>query len=216
VVPWSRAGVATGTAARNEEIMPTMKSLRVADQEHSQGRRDAPVIWLEYGDYQCPHCGHAHDVVKAVQRHLGAAVRFAFRHFPLRDLHPQAALAACAAEAAAVQSKFWEMHDLLFVHQSALGLGDLRRYASQIPLDLQRWERDLVSHHSEQRVQADVARGREQGVRGTPTFFINGQAYEGAVNERDLLLALEAAVRNHPHPHGDPTTDAGLGGPGAR
>ena len=177
-------------------------TLGVTERDHVQGRPDAPVTWLEYGDYQCPHCGRAHTMVKAVQRHLGAGVRFAFRNFPLRELHPHAELAARAAEAAGLQNRFWEMHDLLFTNQTALERGDLRRYAATLELDLTRWERDLDGPLSQERVQADLISGLENQVRGTPTFFINRQPYLGATNEHDLLLALEAAIHQHPHPHG--------------
>jgi protein-disulfide isomerase len=186
-----------------EELkMSIQLSLIVTDRDHVQGRHDAPVTWLEYGDYECPHCGRAHAVVQAVQRHLGAAVRFAFRNFPLRDLHAHAELAARAAEAAALQGRFWEMHDLLLTHQRALERAQLRGYAAELGLDLARWEHDLDGPVSRERVQADLISGVEHQVRGTPTFFINAQPYLGVANERELLLALEAAIHQHSHPHG--------------
>jgi len=170
-------------------------SMVVDGRDHIQGRPDARVTLVEYGDYECVHCGRAYLVVKALQRHLGAALRFVYRNFPLRELHPHAEAAARAAEAAAVQSKFWAMHDLLFENQRALGASDLRRYAGALSLDVSRWERDFSSETLAARVEQDLQSGLESGVGGTPSFFIDGSRHEGGADERSLLDALERAVR---------------------
>jgi protein-disulfide isomerase len=166
----------------------------VSSQDHTQGRLDAPLTLLEYGDYECPSCGAAYWVVKAIQRHLGAGLRFVFRNFPLSELHPHALMAAEAAEAAAAQGKFWEMHDLLFENQRKLGRGHLLRYAQSSVPDLQRWTLDFTSHAHMPRVLADLRGGVQSGVSGTPCFFIDGVRYEGGLDERSLLTALEAAL----------------------
>jgi len=172
-------------------------SLAVSGRDHVQGRSDALVTLLEYGDYACVYCARAHAVVQAVQRHLGAALRFVFRNSPLRELHPRAESAARAAEAAALQGKFWEMHDALFENHRAQAEPDLRRHAQRLSLDLTQWEHDLHTQALAARVEEDLASGLEHGVNSTPTFFINGRLHEGAADERSLLSALEAAIRAH-------------------
>jgi protein-disulfide isomerase len=169
-------------------------ALEVGDRDHAQGRTDAPVTLVEYGDYQCPHCGRAYPIIKAVQRHLGAALRFVFRNFPLRDLHSRAEAAAEAAEAAAAQGKFWPMHDTLFEHQSELGSATLARYAERLSLDMGRWTRDIELGRCRQRVQDDVLSGLRSDVQGTPTFFINGYRHDAGFDEATLLAALERAI----------------------
>jgi protein-disulfide isomerase len=163
----------------------------VTDADHAQGPHDAPVTLVEYGDYECPHCGRAHPIVKEVQRRLGARLRFVFRNFPLAQAHPHATSAAEAAEAAATQGKFWEMHDLLFEHQTALDEPHLLRYAATAGLDRERFHADLAAHTHADRVRRDFASGVRSGVNGTPTFFINGIRYDDAWD----LASLEAALR---------------------
>jgi protein-disulfide isomerase len=164
----------------------------VGDRDHADGPADAPVTLVEYGDYQCPHCGRAYPIVKEVQRRLGKQLRFVFRNFPLANLHPHAEHAAEAAEAAASQGRFWEMHDALFEHQQALDDPHLATYASAIGIDRSRFERELSSHVHAQRVREDFLSGVKSGVNGTPTFFINGVRYEDSWDADTLTDALMA------------------------
>jgi protein-disulfide isomerase len=170
--------------------------LPIGGRDHVLGPPDAPATLVEYGDYQCPHCGAAHPVVKAVLRHLGRNVRFAFRHFPLAEIHPYALLAAEAAEAAGAQGKFWEMHDLLFENQDALEDRNLLRYAEALDLDMPRFVAELAEHTWEPRVREDFMTGVRSGVNGTPTFFINGLRHDGPWDAESLIEAL-AAPRVH-------------------
>jgi protein-disulfide isomerase len=158
--------------------------------DHVRGQAGSPVI-LEYGDYECPYSRHAFHEIERVERELPDRVRFAFRHFPLAEIHPHAAAAACAAEAAALQDRFWEMHELLFHRQKALADDDLRAYGKQLGLDVERFEYDRVSHEVVARVARDVVSGKASGVvRGTPTLFINGVLYEGPRDTAALIQAL--------------------------
>ena len=165
----------------------------VSDRDHAQGPAGAKLTLVEYGDYECPHCGRAHPIVKAVQKRLGTRLRFVFRNFPLSNAHPNAEAAAEAAEAAAAQGKFWEMHDLLFEHQDALEREDLLRYAADLGLDVKRFASELEGAVHRPRVQEDFRSGVRSGVNGTPTFFINGSRFDGAWDEAGLLAALETA-----------------------
>ena len=168
-------------------------SIPVTDHDHAQGSADAPVTLVEYGDYECPHCGRAHPVVKAVQQRLGSRLRFVFRNFPLKEIHPHALHAAEAAEAAATQGQFWEMHDVIFEHQRALTDDKLREYARALSLDESRFATELTSHIHADRVRTDFQGGVRSGVNGTPTFFINGIRHDGAWDLDSLTAALEQA-----------------------
>ncbi|MET7619114.1 Na+/H+ antiporter NhaA [Streptomyces sp. NPDC005408] len=160
------------------------------ERDHIRGRPDAPVTVVEYGDFECPYCGQAEPVVRALLADFGD-VRYVWRHLPLPDVHPRAQLAAEAAEAAAAQDAFWRMHDLLFEHQDALRPSDLVRHASEIGLDAQRFRRDLRKRAGAGRVAEDVESADLSGVSGTPTFFINGVRHHGAYD----IAHLSAAVR---------------------
>jgi len=150
----------------------------VGDRDHAQGADIAPVTLVEYGDYECPHCGRAYSIVKEVQRRLGPQLRFVFRNFPLRESHPHAERAAEAAEAAATQGRFWEMHDALFEHQRTLDDGHILQIAGTLGLDVSKLEKELRSHTHEARVREDFRSGVRSGVNGTPTFFINGVRFD--------------------------------------
>jgi protein-disulfide isomerase len=176
-----------------EENTATL-TMPVGDRDHAQGPANAPVTLVEYGDYECPHCGRAHPIVKDVQRRLGKKLRFVFRHFPLATIHPHAEHAAEAAEAAAAQGHFWEMHDAIFEHQDALDDRHLAGYASAIGLDAARLEEELAGHTHAPRVREDFMSGVRSGVNGTPTFFINGDRYEGSWEAAPLTAALTAAI----------------------
>ena len=167
----------------------------VSDHDHAQGPADAKVTLVEYGDYECPHCGRAHPIVKAVQKRLGSRLRFVFRNFPLNNAHPHAQAAAEAAEAAGAQGRFWEMHDVIFENQDALETDDLRRYAEELGLDVDRFASELDRGVYADRVRRDFTSGVRSGVNGTPTFFINGARFDGSWDEPGLLAALQAAGR---------------------
>ncbi len=169
-------------------------TLAVGDRDHAQGRANAPVTLVEYGDYECPHCGRAYPIVKEVQRRLGTKLRFVFRNFPLSDAHPHAQHAAEAAEAGAAQDRFWEMHDALFEHQQALDDRHLVRYAESLGLDASRVEDELRGHVHKSRVREDFMSGVHSGVNGTPTFFINGIRYDDSWDPDTLTDALRAAA----------------------
>ena len=166
----------------------------VSERDHVDGSDSAPITLVEYGDYQCPYCGMAYPIVKSLQRELGAQLRFVFRNFPLRDAHPHAEHAAEVAEGAAVQGKFWEMHDTLFERQARLGDRELLSYAEELGLDAQRLARELDEGTWAKRVREDFRSGVVSGVNGTPTFFVNGERYDGAWDDADeFLRALRAA-----------------------
>ena len=158
----------------------TQLVLPITGRDHVSGPAAAPATLLEYADYQCPYCGRAHEVVKALRQHLGKRLQFCMRHFPLSTVHPRAAAAAEAAEAAGAQGKFWEMHDLLFEHQDELEDEDLIEYADALHLDLERFTSELATHVHAPRVREDFVSGVSSGVNGTPTFCINGVRHDGA------------------------------------
>jgi protein-disulfide isomerase len=164
--------------------------LPVAGRDHLQGSIDAPILLIEYGDYECPYCGAAHPVVKAVQKELGEKLCFAFRNFPLANMHPHAEHAAEAAEAAAAQGQFWAMHDMLFENQQQLEDEDLAGYASALHLDAKRLIREVMAGEHAARVREDFRSGALGGVNGTPTFFINGVRFSGEPSVPGLLGAL--------------------------
>jgi protein-disulfide isomerase len=166
----------------------------VGANDHVQGAATAPVTLVEYGDYECPYCGEAYPIVKALQKRLGDKVRFVFRNFPLAEAHPHAEHAAEAAEAAGAQGKFWEMHDLLYENQDALEDADLALYAKALHLDVPRFVKEMEGHDHFDRIRADFSSGVRSGVNGTPSFFINGVRHDGAFDLRSLLASIEEAV----------------------
>jgi protein-disulfide isomerase len=162
----------------------------LSDRDHIKGLRTAPLELLEYGDFECPHCGRASVVVNQLTTELGDRLQFAFRHFPLAKMHPHARKAAMASEAAAAQGKFWEMHDLLFANAGKLGMEDLLAYATVLELDVARFENEIVTDVYSPRIQEDVASGVRSGVNGTPTFFINGVRHNGGYTIEELKEGL--------------------------
>jgi protein-disulfide isomerase len=164
------------------------------DRDHIQGPADAAVTLVEYGDYECPYCGAAYPVIKEVQARMGERLRFAFRNFPIPTSHPHAEQAAEAAEAAANQGRFWEMHDLLYENQQRLGDQDLRGYAETLGLAVERFDKELAEHVHAARVQEDFMSGVRSGVNGTPTFYINGARHDDSYDIETLLAALERAA----------------------
>lgn len=164
----------------------TAADTSITDDDWSAGPADARITLLEYGDFECPHCATAHDVINEVRAELGDQLRFVYRHFPLPS-HPHAFGAAEAAEAAGAQAKFWPMHDLLYANQKQLELDDLVHYAEQLDLDVARFRQDLEQRSYRDAVQADMHSGIAHGVTGTPTLYINGERYAGP-RTRDALL----------------------------
>jgi len=165
----------------------------VTDRDHILGSANAPSTLVEYGDYECPHCGRAHPIVKEVRKILGDRLRFVFRNFPLSQMHPHAEMAAEAAEAAGDQGKFWEMHDLLFEHQQNLDTAHLLQSARQLGLDQASFERALTDHAYAARVHEDLLSGARSGVNGTPTFYINGYRHDGNYDLDSLVEAIRSA-----------------------
>jgi Na+/H+ antiporter NhaA len=160
-----------------------------ARHDHTRGPVAAPVTLVEYGDFECPYCGQAEPVVRALLADFGD-LRYVWRHLPLTDVHPHAQLAAEAAEAAAAQGAFWPMHDLLLTNQDALGAEDLVRYAEQLGLDVDRFRADLRRHTYAARIAEDVDSADQSDVSGTPTFFVNGQRHHGAYDVDTLAAAV--------------------------
>jgi NhaA family Na+:H+ antiporter len=163
----------------------------IGESDHIQGQRDAPVAFVEYGDYECPHCRQAHGIVRELQEQLGDRFSYSFRHFPIRTSHVHAQHAAEAAEAAAAQGKFWEMHDKLFANQDALDDESLVHLAGEIGLDVERFRRELESHMYADRVSDNFRSGVRSGVNGTPTFYINGERYDGPWDVESLEEEIE-------------------------
>jgi Na+/H+ antiporter NhaA len=161
------------------------------ERDHTRGPEDASVTLVEYGDFQCPYCGRAEPVVRELLTDVD--LRYVWRHLPLTDVHPQAQLAAEAAEAAALQGKFWEMHDLLLAHQDKLRIADLLKYAEQIGLDQDRFHDDVIRHVSAERITDDLDSADLSGVSGTPTFFVNGRRHYGAYDVHTLKEAIRVA-----------------------
>ena len=162
------------------------------ERDHVRGPEDAPVTLLEYGDFECPFCGQAEPVIRELLADFGD-LRYVWRSLPLNDVHPHAQLAAEAAEAAAEQDAFWEMHDLLFDHQDALRPSDLVGYAAQLGLDTERFADDLRKHTGAARVAEDVDGADLSTVSGTPTFFVNGRRHYGAYDIGTLSAVVRAA-----------------------
>jgi protein-disulfide isomerase len=156
--------------------------------DHVLGPGDAPVTLVEYGDYECPHCARAHRVLAEVLRRVGDEVLFAFRHFPLSQIHPHATLAAQAAEAAGEQDRFWEMHHMLFENQDALELEDLITYAKAVGVDAARFAEELHDQVHLPKVRADFLSGVRSGVNGTPTFFINEERFNTPWDDPVVLV----------------------------
>jgi protein-disulfide isomerase len=160
-------------------VDPSHLAVPVGERDHVAGSLDAPVILVEYGDFECPHCGRAYPIVNAARRSLGKELAVVYRHFPLAEIHPHAVLAAEAAEVAGAQGKFWEMHGMLFEHQDALDPQDLVAYADALKLDVKRFARELENGVYVRKVTDDFRSGVRSGVNGTPTFFINGERFDG-------------------------------------
>jgi Na+/H+ antiporter NhaA len=202
------ASLATWLVFRATALLPTRLRIRAllgtsevlidlaapvdSERDHVRGPDEAPVTLVEYGDFECPYCGEAEPIVRELLRDFGD-LRYVWRHLPLNDVHPEAQLAAEAAEAAAEQGAFWEMHDLLLGHQDALLLADLVGYAEQLGLDAERFESDLRRHSGAARIAEDVDTADLSGVSGTPSFFVNGRRHAAAYDIETLSKAVRTA-----------------------
>jgi len=178
----------------NQRAEPFALAVPVNHTDHILGPDTARVTLVEYGDFQCPNCGQAYPAVKLLLKHFEDRVRFVFRHFPLTEVHPHAQLAAEASEAAGAQQKFWPMYALLFEHQLELKLKDLRRYAEQLELDLERFDYELDDQVYRQRVNEHVDGARRSGARLTPTFFVNSVITDASFGLEHLFQAVEKAL----------------------
>ena len=166
----------------------------VGPADHTLSDEHAPVTLVEYGDYQCPHCGRAHPVVKALRKHFGRQLRFVYRHFPLTQIHPMAEPAAEAAEFAGAQGQFWEMHNGIFENQPSPSLPLLAELAQALGLSSADLLSALKSREFLPAIKEDFLGGVRSGVNGTPTFFINGYRYEGLNEFEDLVEAIDAEL----------------------
>jgi protein-disulfide isomerase len=166
----------------------------VGPEDHSQGDAAAPCTLVEYGDYQCPYCGQAYPAVKRLQKHFGKRLRFVFRNFPLNQAHQYAEVAAETAEFAAAHGKFWEMHDLLYENQDRLDIDLLAELAETLQLSVKELQAALQAGAYRARVRADFSGGVRSGVKGTPSFFINGQRHDAAPTYEELVDAIGRAL----------------------
>ena len=167
----------------------------VGKRDHFQGPSTATVTLVEYGDYQCPFCGNTHPIIKKLQEHFSDQLRFVFRNFPQVRVHAYAQRAAEAAEAAAAQGKFWEMHDYLYEHQEALDVENLARAAGLLGLDRVKFNREVAERVYADRVQRDIQSGNDSEVGGTPTIFINGVRNDDDDDFETLKAKIDEAIQ---------------------
>jgi protein-disulfide isomerase len=166
--------------------------------DHIRGSIDAPVTIIEYGDYECPYTARAYPIIKKLLKQFEGELYFVFRNFPLRDIHPHAQHAAEAAEAAAAQDKFWQMHDYLFEHQTALDDRHLLEYAQSLGLDVGKYRREMSEHVYSSLINKSLTSGIESGVKGTPTFFVNGQHYDDSWDFDTFSAFLKRSFSHKP------------------
>jgi protein-disulfide isomerase len=173
-----------------------MTSLRVpvTESDHAQGRADAPVTLVEYGDYQCPYCGAAYPIVKQLQERFGDDLRFVFRNFPLQQVHEHALSAATTAEFAAAHGRFWEVHDALYENQEELGTELYVAIVTQVGLDAGQLRAALEGQEYFEKIKLDFNGGVRSGVNGTPSFFVNGTRYDGPRDFETMAEMLDRAI----------------------
>ena len=171
--------------------MSTLLKIPISQSDHAQGPENAPLVLVKYGDYQCPYCRQAFPIVKRIQKFFKDDLRFVFRNFPLSTAHPNAMDAAAAAEAAALQGKFWEMHDLLYENQENLEKEALLQYGEKLKLDMKKFKKDMEGQAVADKIAADFDGGVRSGVNGTPSFFINGARFDGDWSYDSLLNVLK-------------------------
>ncbi|WP_326983103.1 thioredoxin domain-containing protein [Chryseobacterium sp. MYb264] len=164
----------------------------VSSTDHIQGNPDADLTIVEYGDYQCPYCGAAYPILKEMMRTFGTQIRFVFRNFPLSEMHQYARPAALAAEAAALQGKFWEMHDAIYENQEYLNENFLYELAEQLNLDMLQFKKDIQNPELSDKIDSDFQSGVLSGVNGTPTFYINGNHFNGSATDLLQLVSENA------------------------
>ncbi|MEJ0105180.1 MAG: thioredoxin domain-containing protein [Bacteroidota bacterium] len=164
----------------------------ISAKDHLQGNKDAVIELVEYGDYQCPHCGRAYPIVKKIQKELGDKLKFVFRNFPLAEIHPQAVRAAIASEAAALQGKYWEMHDIIFENQDYLSEDAFLQFAEELELNVHQFNKDMAKKTLLEKTEADFESGIRSGVNATPTFFINGEKYNKGWEGDRILQFMKA------------------------
>jgi protein-disulfide isomerase len=165
-------------------------------EDHIQGDIEN-ITLVEYGDFECPHCGKAHPIVKKIQEIEGDSLSFIFRNFPLSAVHPHALHAAYAAESAGKQDKYWEMHDLLLENQDSLEDENLKAYAEKLKLDIPQFLKDMVSEEIAKKIEDDISTGAKSGVNGTPTFFINNIRFDGPTQLEPLLKTINLAKKEN-------------------
>jgi protein-disulfide isomerase len=168
----------------------TQLLLPIHDGDHVHGPSSASFTLVEYGDYECPDCGRLFWIIRDLQTELRDRLRIVYRHYPLSGIHPHAQEAAEAAEAAGTQSRFWEMHDVLFQNQDALARKFLLTYADNLKLDINRFRTELKSQTYNERVRDDFRRGVQNGVYHTPGLFLNGVRHDGAWDRETLFKKL--------------------------
>jgi len=166
----------------------------VNSKDHIFGNPTAAIELVEYGDYECPYCGRAYPIVKNIQRQLGRELKFVFRNFPLRKIHPNAFIASIATEAAGLQDKFWEMHDIIFENQKTLDTENIFLFARKLGLEIELFKNDIQQKSLIDKVEKDFESGIRSGVNRTPTFFINGKKYDGDWDGEQLLQYLKNLI----------------------
>jgi protein-disulfide isomerase len=175
----------------------------VSKTDHVKGPNKAAVELVEYGDYQCPHCGAAHPVVKAIEKAYGKDLKFVFRNFPLSESHPYAEVAAMAAEAADRQDKFWQMHDMIFEHQRELSPDSLLVFAKSLKMNVAKLKKDMEDEKIAEKIELDFESGVRSGVNGTPGFFINGDRYNGFYDFKSMADTIETLIKRAASVPGD-------------
>jgi protein-disulfide isomerase len=178
----------------SERLKSSVLKLLVGERDHSQGPADAPVMLVEYGDFECSLCGRAFPVIEELLNTYEGKIRFIFRNFPMKTIHPNAYDAALAAEAAGLQGKFWEIHSIFFKNQDNLERPQLIKYAASAGVDPEKLKTDMESETIRAKVKEDFRSGVISGVNGTPTFFINGIRYNGTYYLWDISKAIDRAL----------------------
>ena len=167
-----------------------MRQVEIVEGDHVRGSPDADIVIIEYGDFQCPYCARAHPTLAVLLLQAGQRIALVWRHLPL-GMHPYAEPTAEAAEAAGAQGKFWEMHDSLFEHQAQMAPGQLPLLARGMGLDAARFDADMAARRYRERIQAQAQEAQSLGASGTPSFFINGERYQGDSDRASLTAAVE-------------------------
>ncbi len=187
----------TPAAVTNNDPQRSELAIPVGPEDHSQGSTaTARITLVQYGDYECRACGAVYPLIKSLAKRRTGDLKLIFRNMPLTQLHPNAQWAAEAAESAAAQGQFWELHDALYEHQTALSPQFITKMARRLGIDMARFNEDMRVHRFEERVKRDLAGAVRSGVTSTPAFFINGMRYQAALDERGLNQALDTPTRS--------------------